>query len=137
MPPARIATLRDLHADGFGIICYCSNWRGGCSHRGEVSTDTLIQHLGWDFPYIEQRSRLLDVLACEKCGANRPEIQMLGASQIGAGQGGHSLSPTGVAAPEGVPVTTMAEHLEWSRKFRADHPEPPMKYGGKRRRRFR
>jgi hypothetical protein len=131
------ATLCDLHADGSSFIAFCSNWRGGCSHRGEVSIDSLIQHLGWDFPYIERRSDLLDILVCTKCGANRPEIQLGDSHQIGAGQGGHSLSPTGVSAPDGVPTTTMAEHLEWSRKFRADHPEPPIKCGGKRRRRFR
>ena len=29
----------------------------------------------------------------------------------------------------------MAEHLEWWRKFKADHPTPAMKYGGRNRRR--
>jgi hypothetical protein len=132
-----MATLRDLHADGSSFIAFCSNWRGGCSHRGDVSIESLIQHLGWDFPYIERRSDMLDILVCSKCGANRPEIQRGDRYQKGPGSNGHSLSQTGVAAPEGIHTNTMAEHLEWSRKFRADHPEPPIKSGGKRRRRFR
>lgn len=33
-------------------------------------------------------------------------------------------SPIGVTAPHGVPLSTMAEHLEGSRPFHADHPEP-------------
>lgn len=131
------ATLRDLHADCTSFIAYCSNWRGGCSHRGDVSIDNLVQHLGWDFPYIEERSRMIELLVCSKCGATRPEIQIDGGGTRGAGQGGHSLSPTGVAAPDGVPGSTMAEHLAWWRQFRADHPEPPIRAGGKGRRRWR
>jgi hypothetical protein len=102
-----------------------------------VKVESLIQHLGWDFPYIERRGHLLELLVCSVCGHNRPQIQRSSGLSRMAGQGGHSLSSTGVAAPDGVRSSTMAEHLDRSRQFRAKHPTPPMKYGGKNRRRWR
>lgn len=131
------ATLRDLHADGTSFIASCSNWRGSYSHRGDVSIDNLIRHLGWDFSYVEGGSRMLELLVCSECGANRPESQLNNSLMPAAGSNGHSLSPIGVAPPPGVVTSTMAEHIEGSRTFRAEHPTPPLKYGGRGRRRFR
>jgi hypothetical protein len=127
-------TLRSLRADGGTIYATCSNWRGGCTHAAEVSIDSLIQHLGWDFPYVAERKRLLDALVCSHCGHNQPQIQRTQIISRGAGQGGHSQTST--QKPGDPTYISYDEALRRAMEFRKEHPEPPMKYGGKNRRRW-
>jgi hypothetical protein len=101
-----------------------------------VTIENLIQHLGWDFPYIEGRMRVRQLLVCSACGHRWPELQLHRPQVLGgAGYNGHSLTPSGSEAPDSIHNVSYAEALEHARAFREAHPAQPG--GGKRRRRFR
>jgi hypothetical protein len=126
-------TLRDLHDSGWGVFAACSNY-WFCTHCGEVAITSLIQRLGWDFPHVEGRRRMISILVCSRCGKRHPDVQL--SPPVKRPANGHSLSPSAVSEPSGSRSLTYAEAHEEAMRFRMEHPQPTIKAGGKGRRRW-